>query len=128
MSRRVLVVDDDEVMLQLVREILEDEGYTVFTSPEPLLDPAALDHLSPDVIVLDIYFIGQPLGGQMLLNLRHSHSHSRIPVILCSGAAIRQELGHYLNAQGVAVLRKPFRAEDLVSAVERAITQPLIAP
>ena len=127
----VLVVNDTQEILDLMAELLEDEGYRVTTSLA-LLDIDKVKALAPDVIVQDLLFEGtQELGWKFLTLVRLDPELARIPLILCT-AAVRTvndpEMAEQLDRQGIRVVLKPFVIEDLLSAITGALTaQALIA-
>jgi CheY-like chemotaxis protein len=81
-DKRILVIDDDQEILDVVREILTGEGYHVQLS----LNSACLQHLEsdpPDLILLDVLLQGE--DGRELCRQVKSHEQTRqIPVILFS--------------------------------------------
>jgi DNA-binding response OmpR family regulator len=118
---RVLIVEDEPEILDLIGDLLTLEGYDVHTLrriPHGL-DP--IRALSPDAIVLDLRLPG--LGGMELLRLLASDSDlRRTPVVVCSGASdLTRVYGSELATLGCEVVRKPFELEDLVGSVRRAV-------
>ena len=110
MSKRVLVVDDDLDIRELLAELLEGEGYEVSSAEngQQALLQARGNH--PDLILLDLLM---PVmnGWQFLEQQRIEPSISAVPVIVISA----QE-----NDLAVATrLLKPFDIEDLLAAVHQ---------
>jgi two-component system response regulator VicR len=126
----VLVINDTQEILDLIQDLLEDEGYRVTTSLA-LLDVAKVKTLAPDVIVQDLLFEGmQETGWKFLTLIRLDPELARIPVVLCT-AAVRTvsdpEMAEQLNRQGIRVVLKPFTIEDLLTTLrEIRIAQLLI--
>jgi CheY-like chemotaxis protein len=127
----ILVINDTQEILDLIQELLEDEGYRVTTSLA-LLDISKIKTLAPDIIVQDLLFEGtQELGWKFLTLARLDPELARIPLILCT-AAVRTvkepAMAEQLDRLGVDVVLKPFVIEDLLSAITSALTaQALIA-
>jgi CheY-like chemotaxis protein len=127
----VLVIDDTQEILDLIKELLEEEHYRVTTSMERL-DLDKIKALAPDVIVQDLLFEGmQETGWKFLTLVRLDPELARIPLILCT-AAVRTvndpAMAEQLDRLGVRVVLKPFLIEDLLSAITGAlIAQALIA-
>jgi CheY-like chemotaxis protein len=122
----VLVIDDTQEILDLIKELLEEESYRVTTSMA-LLDLDKVKTLAPDIIVQDLLFEGmQETGWKFLTLVRLDPELARIPLILCT-AAVRTvnepAMAEQLDRLGVRVVLKPFLIEDLL----RAITGALIA-
>src|SRR3954447_6299446 len=127
----ILVINDTQEILDLMQELLEDEGYRV-TTAVALLDITKIKTLAPDIIVQDLLFEGtQELGWKFLTLARLDPELARIPLILCT-AAVRTvkepAMAEQLDRLGVDVVLKPFVIEDLLSAITGALTaQALIA-
>jgi CheY-like chemotaxis protein len=127
----ILVIDDTQEILDLIQELLEEEGYRVTTSMARL-DLDEVKTLAPDVIIQDLRFEQtQELGWKFLHLVRLDPELARIPLILCT-TAVRTvndpEMAEQLDRLGVRVVLKPFLIEDLLSAIAGALTaQALIA-
>jgi CheY-like chemotaxis protein len=127
----VLVVDDTQEILDLIKELLEEEGYRVTTSMARL-DLDKVKTLAPDIIIQDLLFEQtQELGWKFLILSQLDPELARIPLILCT-AAVRTvnepAMAEQLDRLGVRVVLKPFLIEDLLSAIAGALTaQALIA-
>lgn len=81
---RVLVVDDDPAILMLTRAKLEDGGFEVFTSPDPLEASLLVQRIRPTILVLDVRMPG--LAGDRLAQALARAGHGRtLSVILHSG-------------------------------------------
>ena len=120
MQKRILVVDDEQGILKLVRAILEDEGYSVQTS----LDGQCLQNLQgdlPDLILLDIMLGGED-GRDLCARLKQREETRHIPVILCS-AYFRGDIITYL-AGASTFLPKPFEINDLINTIARYTSPP----
>lgn len=116
----VLIINDTQEILDLMQELLEEEGYRVTTSLA-LLDIRKVRALAPDIIVQDLLFEGtQELGWKFLTLVRLDPVLARIPLILCT-AAVRTvrdpEMAEQLNRQGVRVVLKPFTIDDLLTTL-----------
>jgi len=123
MSPRIAVIDDEPIILDLLYELLSEEGYT----PHVFADGnRAWPHLrarAPHAIILDLR-VG-PRGGDgqdVLARLRHDPVLHATPVILCSAdLPARPAHGNAVLAPGCALLPKPFDLNDLLTVL-RALT------
>ena len=127
----VLVVNDTQEILDLLHDLLAEEGYRVTTSLA-LLDISKVKTLAPDIMVQDLLFEGmQETGWKFLTLVRLDPELARIPLILCTTAVQtvnEPEMAEQLDRLGVRVVLKPFLIEDLLSAISGALTaQALIA-
>ena len=121
----ILVVDDTQEILDLMQELLEEEGYRV-TLSLARLDIDKIRALAPDVIVQDLLFEGtQEEGWRFLELVRLDPQLAHIPLILCT-AAVRTVndpvMAAQLDRQGIRVVLKPFGIEDLLMALSEILT------
>src|SRR5215213_7115320 len=121
----ILIINDTQEILDLMQELLEDEGYRVTTSLA-LLDIAKVQALAPDIIIQDLLFEGiQELGWKFLTLVRLDPTLARIPLILCT-AAVRTvndpEMAEQLDRQGIRVVLKPFTIESLLTTLSEVRT------
>jgi CheY-like chemotaxis protein len=116
-DRPVLVVDDDVTVRQLLRRMLEAEGYTVVEADNGRAALARLDDVSPSLILLDLMMpvmSGWELREQML----RDPSMAAIPTIVITGDTRASQRTAQLQA--AACIAKPFEISDLLAAVAEA--------
>ncbi|MCC6175925.1 MAG: response regulator [Chloroflexi bacterium] len=118
---RVLIVEDEPEILDLIGDVLALEGYDVHALKRI---PYGLDHiraLAPAAIVLDLRLPG--LGGIELLRLITADRQLRsTPIVVCSGAEdLTRAHAAEFAVLGVEVVHKPFALEDLIGSVRRAV-------
>jgi DNA-binding response OmpR family regulator len=119
MSEVVLVVDDDPEIRDLVRWLLEDEGWTVETAGD---GRAALDQATrsrPALIVLDM---GLPIisGEEVALRLHDVYADPP-PIVVVSADGHAGERAARIGA--ASFLHKPFNVDDLARIVRRTLDQ-----
>ena len=111
---RVLVIDDDRLLCELVRTTFELEGFEVDTAYDVIEAERVLVETRPDAILLDIGLPGID-GIFYLERLRETPQTSRIPIVAISGS---DEAGRAARAVGAeAFLRKPFSPLELIALV-----------
>lgn len=109
----VLVVDDEPSILEIVQEVLEDEGFSVLTARDGREGLAVALHKRPSVIITDLMMPG--LNGRVLRErLMRDPRTARIPVLLMSAAYNPQPDDAF-----VAVIAKPFSLDELVQHAYR---------
>jgi signal transduction histidine kinase/DNA-binding response OmpR family regulator len=110
---KILVVDDDKDIRNVITEILDQSGYEVFTagSGQQGLDLAS--QIVPDLIILDLMMPGMD-GWTVLTKLQHKPALADIPVIILS-AASGLEMAMSLGA--AAVIFKPVDANHLTAEI-----------
>ena len=123
MKSRILVVNDTQEILELFRMLLEEEeGYDVVLSGFPIQQVKEIEHIKPDLIILDLVLGDEKTGMQMLQMLKMQRSTAAIPVLVCTAALqiVREQEG-YLVSQGVHVVYKPFEIDDLLANVKQLL-------
>src|SRR6266705_1079481 len=119
-TRRVVVIDDDDLLWELIRTTFELEGFEVATAHDVIEAERALTKTRPDAILLDIGLPGID-GVFYLERLRETPQTSRIPIVAISGS---DEAGRAARAVGAeAFQRKPFSPLELIALVTPLIGQ-----
>ena len=127
-GKRVLVVDDDRVIQQLLEVNLELEGYVVAGTAadgQQALDMAA--KLKPDLILLDI-MMPKMDGLEVCRRLKDDPKLAKIPVILLSARAQDFDVREGLDIGADAYLTKPFDPVELLDVVGRLLAGERIQP
>lgn len=120
-SRHILVVNDTQEILDLFRDILEEEGYRVSVSTFTFRDLDEIIDLRPDLIILDFMIGGEDYGWQLLQKTKMHRATANIPIIVCTAAVqlVRQLEGH-LKEKSVGIVIKPFDIDDLLREIDAA--------
>ncbi len=118
----VVVINDEQDLLVLFRELLEGEGYRVSTLTYPTADLADLQILAPDLVILDMLFGGEDRGWQFLQHLRLTRATAQLPVLVCTGAVrLVRDAQDYLMSMGIGVILKPFDIDPFLAEVARRL-------
>ena len=117
---RILIVDDTQDMVKLVKMYLEHHHYEVITAGDGQegLDKAKTEN--PDLIVLDL-MLPKMNGYKVCGLLKNDRRYANIPIMLFSAKAQDKDvqLGEQVGAD--AYLTKPFEPETLLSKIEELI-------
>ncbi len=117
---KIVVVDDSYAELQLIESYLKAAQHTVvsFSNTDKLEDKIAVE--KPDLIVLDVVMPGRN-GFQACRDLKNDDRFKNIPIVLCTSKGNESDKfwGQQQGASGHVV--KPFKSEDLLQAVKRAL-------
>ncbi len=123
-AKHILVINDTQEILDLFREILEEEGYRVSLYSYAFQDIAEVRDVRPDLVILDFVIGGETHGWQMLQKMKMTRATMHIPVIVCTAAlSLARELDGHLRTKNVAVVLKPFDIDDLVDVVSSALNK-----
>ncbi|MDQ1632637.1 MAG: two-component system, OmpR family, response regulator [Frankiaceae bacterium] len=117
---RLLVVDDDPVVLNLVEIRLKNGGHRVITAGGPEEALRLIDtHGVPDLAVLDVTLPGMT-GLDLLGQLRSRPGAASLPTIFLSARVLQADI-EAGRSLGATYLTKPFVASALLAAVDREL-------
>lgn len=118
--KRILVVDDEADILDLLRDLLEGEGYEVDCAPDAARALALVRDRIYDVAIVD--FNLPDMDGVMLhRKMREMDGELAEKTVFVSGLVQTEEnLGYYANATG-GFLAKPFRLDQVLEIVDRMV-------
>ena len=115
---RVLVVDDDDVIRQLISVNLELEGFDVVTAYDGQDALDKVKDVKPDVITLDV-MMPRVDGWETAAKLREDPETAAIGLVLLSARAQDTDLARGERIGVDAYLTKPFDPDDLIDVVRR---------
>ena len=116
-SRPILIVDDDQDILAVEREVLSEHGFAVREAHDGAEALRAMDEDPPAMIVLDVQMPGidgPTFARELRMRLKH------VPLLIVTGVADPKREADRCNAE--AYLAKPFHADDLPRLVRRFST------
>ncbi|MFI5659751.1 response regulator [Streptomyces sp. NPDC051684] len=120
-SGRVLVVDDNKVIRQLIRVNLELEGFEVVTAADGAECLDVIDQVRPDVVTLDVV-MPRLDGLRTAARLRADARTRSLPIVVVS-ACTQYEVESGLDVGVDAFLAKPFEPSELVRVVRQLSDQ-----
>jgi CheY-like chemotaxis protein len=126
--KKILVVDDDQVIVKTLSMLLHANGYKVLTATDGAGAASAVDRERPDLILLDIEFppdamnIGGALqdGFFIMEWLRRMGESGNIPIIMMSADQSKKAQKHALDSGAVAFFPKPIDRLGLLAAIRTA--------
>jgi CheY-like chemotaxis protein len=113
--KKVLVVDDEPALLDVLAQVLADEGYAVATARDGEHALRQAEQERPDLVLMDV-MMPRLDGRDALRRLRAHPSLGAVPVILTSAGVPAAQV-----EPGVAFLRKPFDLDRLLALVARLL-------
>lgn len=113
MSSRILVVDDDVALAEMIGIVLEGEGYTVSTCPDGAKAVAAFQEHHPDLVLLDVMLPGMD-GFAVCAALR---AESNVPIVMLTARSDTADVVTGLEAGADDYVPKPFKPRELVARV-----------
>ena len=112
-TKSILVIDDEPMVLQLCKRVLESEGYNVNLATDGVFGMALYREKKPDLVLLDIMMPG-PDGYQVVELIRQDDS---VPIIMITGRRDIDSLEKALNLGADDCVRKPFLPLELVARI-----------
>ncbi len=120
MSKKILVVDDDDLVLIAIRELLTPLGFSVMTSAN---GPDALQKLLSDpfdLIILDVVMPGME-GFEVCRRLRQIAAYAETPVMMLTAKSGEEDKQRGVEAGATLYLPKPISPKRLISLVDEAL-------
>jgi DNA-binding response OmpR family regulator len=121
--KRILVCDDDEMLVDLLQYRLEARGFAVLVARDGGQALAMAEAELPDAIVLDAMM---PVmnGEQVLRSLRASEKGRNIPVLMLTARRQERDIVGALELGANEYVVKPFIPEELVARLTRLVGAP----
>jgi DNA-binding response OmpR family regulator len=129
-GKQILIIDDQNQLLSLMRRILEDENYQVHILQDGNDAHTQMRTLLPDLLILDLK-LGGISGKDVLKQLKEDAVTAEIPVIVYTAAVLEaDEVAREIEIdpvlyQRVHLIRKPFDLDDLLALVEQVVNEPV---
>lgn len=118
--KKILVIDDDEEMGVVMRDILEKHAYEVLYAPDGLRAIEKSNNEKVDLILLDIRL--PFFSGFWFFNaFRERPQTKNIPVIVVSAFSREEDIQKAREMGASAYLKKPFKPKELLDVVEKAV-------
>jgi CheY-like chemotaxis protein len=115
---KVLVVDDDDVIRQLISVNLQLEGFDVHTAVDGVDCLEQVREICPDVITLDV-MMPRLDGWEVATRLRADPETAKIPIVLLTARAQESDMRRGTRIGVDAYLTKPFDPDELIATVRR---------
>ena len=116
-NEKVLIIDDEEKILNLVTSYLEREGYEIFTAQDGLEGLKLSKKVNPDIIVLDIMLPGMD-GLELLSQIRRE---SNVYVIMLTAKTEETDKIVGLSVGADDYVTKPFSPRELTARIKAAL-------
>ena len=117
---KILVVDDDPVVLTSCKRILEPEGYSVSLTSSVKEALQMLERKKFDILLVDVImpeYDGMYLIGNVRENLPH------MPILVMSGYPTPETISSGMRMGATHFIAKPFTPDELVAAVRKALVK-----
>jgi DNA-binding response OmpR family regulator len=118
----VLLVDDEDQLRRVMKDLLERQGYSVFEARDGAEAIAEVDRQNPDLVILDLNLPGVD-GYTVLSQLRSRETTRNLPVIVLTAKGDEDNEVRVLELGADDFLTKPFRARALHARLQTALAR-----
>ena len=115
--KKILIVDDDTVVLSSCKRILESEGYEVSLTSSVKEALQMLEEKKFDIILVDVIMPGYD-GMYLIGNVRENLPN--LPILVMSGYPTPETISSGMRMGATHFIAKPFTPDELISAVQKA--------
>lgn len=130
-SDKILVVDDDPVVVKALSMKLQSKGFAVCTAMDGAEAVKQVREQKPSLVLLDITFPPDVVswdGFRVMEWLRRLEEARNIPIIVISGGDPEKYKERAAQAGALAYFRKPVDTEELVNTIRRVLGKPPPTP
>ncbi|MEW6258838.1 MAG: DVU0259 family response regulator domain-containing protein [Thermodesulfobacteriota bacterium] len=115
MPKKIMVIDDDPIIVSYLETLFQDNGYETCTASDGLQAMDVVQRERPDLITLDLEMPNE-WGSRFYRKLSKDPELRKIPIIVITGLA-----GQHAVKDAVAYIHKPFDRDKLLGIVKQAI-------
>lgn len=116
-AKRILIVDDDPRILDIVSHFLTKAGYEVYGTPEPAKAPELVASVQADLAILDIAMPGMD-GFELAAQLS-----DKVPIVFLTARKGKADRERAKEVGVSGFLTKPFKKADLLALVKEVLSQ-----
>ena len=118
-ARKILVVEDNDMNMQLVEFLLEEGGYDIVkaTSGEEALS-LTREGAAPDLILMDIHLPGMD-GLSVVRAMKEDARTARIPILALTAHAMRGDRDRFLDAGCDGYISKPIDVKTFLTSIQQ---------
>lgn len=120
MPKRILVVDDDEMVLMALEELLRPEGYEVETVSSGTEALRKLDDKGYDLLMLDV-IMPEMDGFELCRRIRQKDKYKETPIVFLTAKSRDEDRDRGLEAGANLFLSKPISPDKLIQIVSSAV-------
>ena len=123
MSQKILIIEDDKFLRELIAKKLIKEGYDVEEAIDGEEGLKKIQEVNPDLVLLDLILPGID-GFQVLKEAKENHKTENIPVVILSNLGQKDEIEKGLNLGAVDFLIKAhFTPEEIVEKIKLVLAK-----
>ena len=127
-SFKILAIEDNQDIRQLIAFILERDGYQVFTAEDGISGLSLIKETKPDLVLLDVMM--PEFSGFEVLDAIRKDKNSKVrevPILMITSKSTVEDVDQALELGANGYLVKPFRPEKLIEKVRELLTQEMVS-
>ena len=117
-QQRIVVADDDPIVVKFLTAIFQDEGFEVRTADDGEKALKVISEAKPDLVILDLVMPYHD-GFEICQKIRSTPATATVPVIILSMKEREQDALRAFEVGADDYIRKPFNALELVARVRK---------
>ncbi|MCX7944559.1 MAG: response regulator [Deltaproteobacteria bacterium] len=125
-KKTILIVDDDADLVEIIRTVLEQNGYTVISASNGTEGLTKVETQRPDLIILDVMMDSVTEGFQVSYKLKNNPKFRDIPILMLTSVSqhtgfkfSKEKDGDFIAADEFC--EKPIQPKDLLKKVEKLL-------
>jgi DNA-binding response OmpR family regulator len=115
----LLMVEDDTVTAELIKVVMENNGYQVVYASDGRKAQSQIEALPPPALVLLDIGLPHVNGLELLDQIRKKPSWARVPVVMLTAAAEQADICKAIMAGATEYILKPFKPDALSARIQR---------
>jgi CheY-like chemotaxis protein len=119
-KKKILVVDDEPNIVDLLALVLRGEGYEVHTANNGVEALKSIPQVKPDLVILDVN-MPQLDGWNVLSTIRSTESTRTLPVLMCTNRDLISDVERAEVLGATGYIPKPFEIERVVRKIHQVI-------
>lgn len=120
---KILVVDDEEIVLESCRKVLQAEGFEILLADSAQHALESMRDETPALLLVDIKMPEQD-GVYLIREVRKDHPD--IPIILMTGYTTKETVSEAAQIGVATLIAKPFTPDELVGTVRRVLKKKVV--
>lgn len=121
-KNKILVIDDNDEMRDLLQDMLSLKGYSVETSPTGVGVQDKLTNIDPDLIICDIA-MPEKDGFGVLQDVRSSDDHADLPFVFLTASMLQSEEEKIVSTSANGYLMKPYDSKKLFNLLDQLLSE-----
>ncbi len=119
-KKKILMVEDEAPVRELVKSLAEARGYTFFEAPDGQKGVEAAKKHHPDIILMDVN-MPKMTGFQALEKLKSDKKTQNIPVIMLTTRDTQEDMSQGMELYADKYIPKPFNSEHLFEEIRKTL-------